>query len=267
MVNEKEEIINSAVEYGLGVLAENHPLFPQEYIQGHINTRALKEKMGNISNELKKETSLSPEQRREYLHRELADYIAEGGAFDKRAKKAVLVKNGLEEKASKWYNFKAKRKLEGEKKFEDTIEAFRDLYSLFKTGDYAQRMPELAQAVQEVYNNGFFDPAMDILNSYGLINTKKYDLIKKSIRIKTKNTSEAVVQGIEHYFYPEAAIVIMGLVGALMVFTSVNMTGGVIGVLGSQNIKVIGAFLCLVALGSFLMIIKKKNRLKTLKNK
>jgi len=265
---DSNEMINSAIEYGLGVLAEDHPQFPQEYIQRHINKRLLIEKIRYISEELKK-GDLSEDQQREYLHRELADYVATGGALDDKAKKAVL-KGSLEERTKFFYPIKklfTRGKLKGEENFNNTVEAFRDLYSLIKTGDYAQRMPELAQAIQEVYDNGFFDPAIDILNSYGFMDKGKYNLIKKNIRKKTEGTSKAVVKGIGDYFTKQTAAIILGLVGALMVFTSANMTGGVIGALGSDNIKIVGAFLFLIALVLFLKIVRKKRKSKTFKNR
>lgn len=150
------ELINSAIEYGLNVLLERHPTLSQEYIQKHINRRKLTEGIREIYGELKKH-DLSGEKISKYLYTEIANYVATGRAFDERGKFVVL-KGGLEEKAeegnfiSRWF---ARRELGKEGDFEQSVEASHDLYSLLKTGDYAKRMPKLTQAIGTLYDMGF----------------------------------------------------------------------------------------------------------------
>jgi len=272
-----EKLISSAVNYGMSALIQNKPELKKykTYFERHIDQSKINDKLREIRDEVDGSGSYlhsgkTRTEKEKLFYKDIADYVASGNLLDKRGQKILLKKEGLEAKAKSGFfkGFFAKRQLKGEEYLDNTVEAFQDLYALFKSGEYSERMPELEKAVQTVNDMGFLNPAVEILKDYGLINNHRYSLMKKAVENKTKESVNDMREGIEKYLgLKEAAVIVIGLVGALMVFTSVNMTGGVIGVLGSQNIKVIGAFLCLVALGSFLMIIKKKNRLKTLKNK
>lgn len=272
-----EKLITSAVNYGMSQLMRNKPELKKykSYFERHIDQSKINDKLKEIRNEVNGggnylNSSKSRKEKEKLFADDIADYVASGNLLDKRGQKILLKKEGLEAKAKSGFfkGFFAKRELKGETYLHNTIEAFQDLYALFKSGEYNEKMPELEKAVQTVNDMGFLNPAVEILKDYGLINNNKYRLIKKAVVNKTKESVNEMQEGIEKYLgLKEAAIIIVGLIGALIVFTSVNMTGGVIGTLGSQNIKVVGAFLCLIALGSFLMIIKKKNRLKTFKNK
>jgi hypothetical protein len=271
-----EALIGSAVTYGMSALMKSKPELKkyQHYLERHIDNSRINDKLKEIRKEMNESgnylTSVMTRTEKEKLFVEdIAKYVTSGGLLDERGKKILLKKEGLEKKAESGFfkGFFAKRELKGEKYLDNTIEAFQDLYALFKSGDYKERMPELEKAVQTVNDMGFLNPAIEILKDYGLINKNKYSLLKKAVVNKTRESVDDVTQGIEKYLVvKEAAVIAAGLIGALMVFTSTNMTGGVIGVLGSQNIKAIGACLCLIALGSFLMIIKKRNKLKTFKN-
>lgn len=262
------QVVNAAYTDGIEALFENNPKFKQyeEYIQKHIDKNALGKVINHFVEKSKDKENSSEKYRKEYIHSNIANYIASGEILDDKAKKVVLKVGALEEKAGSWNPISKlfiKRKLEGEKYLENTLEAFQDLYSLFKSGDYAQKMPKLAEAVQTVNNMGFLDSAMDVLESYGLINEKRYNIIKKSIKEKTKENAEAAIREIESKaLYKKAAVFITGIIGALMVVTSANMTGGIIGALGSGWIKAIGAILVLISAGLFFKFSRKKNYLR-----
>ena len=117
--------------------------------------------------------------------------------------------------------FSARKKLKGEKYLDDVVGAFQDLYSLFKTGDYARRMPEVAGAVTTVYNMGFLDPAVDVLKHYNLIGKRGYNVLKKNIRKETERGVEEAVSGIERYAgYQKVAASILGIFGILILISS-----------------------------------------------
>lgn len=257
-----EDIINSAIEDGVSAIIEHNPRFDQEYILEHIDKRRLRGKIKEIYRNIEERGErLSDEEKIRYIHGELADYIATGAAFDELGKRLIL-KSGLEEKAQSGF-FKglfARRELKGEKYLDDVVGAFKGLYALFKTGDYAKRMPEVAEDVATVYNMGFLNPAIEVLEHYGLINRRRYDILKKSIRERTKEGVEKAVSGIEKYAgYQRATASIFGVFGILLLFISgTKITGGVISNLFSNSVtSFIGIFLILISLALFLINFKK----------
>ena len=223
-------IINDAVGKGIDAIVKHHPRFRenQDYILRHIDKKKLNEKVGEIYEDVN-ERNWSDDKKLEYIHKELTDYVATGSAFDE-AGKEVILKRGLEEKAGKWWGVGARRKLEGEKYLDYTIEAFQDLYSLFKTGAYAEKMPEVADAVTTVHEMGFLDPAVDVLKHYNLIDKKRYSVLKNSIREKTEEGVRQTIGGIEKYaMYQKAAALIFMIVGAVLILNSLSgITGFVI---------------------------------------
>jgi hypothetical protein len=276
------DIISAAVQYGLGILQKNHPTIPLEVINGNVDT-------GHLTDEVKRiyerfEAEGVPEEKREgILYEKVASYVAGGKVLKEEARKAVL-SGGLEEKALSWNPFKrfsAKSELKGEIYLDDAIMAFKDIYSILKSGDYAQRMPKLAEAVQKVYDASFFKPAMEFFNSHGLMTKDLYTKLKKSVVKNVKEGVEDFSTGMQEYLLPQkqavyqqATAIIVGLIGTLMVFTSANMTGGVIGVLGSNWIKIFGAVLFFIALIIFFNIKREtkkinrgKKKSKTFKNR
>jgi len=261
-------------DYAIHSILERNPQLQknESYIEKNIDQSRLYEGIKRLSeSDFMKANFKTFDEKKEYFRKGLADYISTGGAFNDRAKEVILRKSALEEKAGSGFlkGFFARRTLKGEKYLENTVEAFQDLYSLLKTGDYAERMPEFEKAAKTINDMGFLSPAVDILKSYNLINGPKYFLLKRSIRKATEESVQNTIGGIEKYITQKAAAIVVGLIGALMVFTSVNMTGGVIGALGSNSIKIIGAILFFVALIVFLKIskISKKKNSKIIKIK
>jgi hypothetical protein len=275
-----KKLIEYGMNEGLSVLLENNPHLKkyQNYLEKHIDQSRIKTKLSQLNEEMSSGgggnylTSAKKYEEKEKLFVEdIANYVSSGELLDERGKKLLLKRGGLEEKAKStnpFTKFFAKRELKGEKYLENTIDAFQDLYSIFSSGDYAKRMPEIAEATQTVNDMGFLKPAIEILKDYGLMNNNKYKILKKAINEKTREGVETATKGIENYLsLKQAAIIVMGFIGAFIVFTSVTITGGVIGTLNTQSIKFAGALLCLIALILFLMVTKKKNKLKTFKNR
>lgn len=268
---ENEKLINSAIQYGLGVLAKDHPSFNLEYIKNHVDERALKEKLEEISEEIGTGGFFEGRKGKK-LYKTLADYVASGNVLDDEGKKVIL-RGGLEEKAKSGFfrGFFARRELKKEKYLDKVIGAFKDLYLLISTGNYADKMPELTEAATTIYRLDFFDSAMDILNSRGVMSNRKYKLIKKKIRETIESTAEPVLKNPENYFQQATAAILGGL-GLLLFFASSTITGGVIGSMENNEIRLIGAVLFFIALFILFLIVKKKkvfgkNKSKTFKNK
>jgi len=246
-------VVNSAIQEGVDSIIKNHPRFKdsQEFIYNHIDQK----KLGEMANKAYEYISENPSEKNlKKLYEDMAKYVASGEVLDDLGKEVVLRK-GLEEKASSGFfkGFSARRELKGEKKLDYLITSFQDLYSLLKTGNYAERMPELAQAVSTVNDMGFLDPAVDVLKSYGLIDDRKYKALKQGIKYKTEESAKSVVSGIENYITPQKiAASILGIIGiSMLVASGTGITGNIIGNLSNTTTGIIGGFLVLASLGLF----------------
>lgn len=268
-VNSKREnnIVDSAVKEGISAIMKHHPRFRkyEEYILNHINTKKLNQKIKKIYERIKNKKDWDEEKQTEYLYEELSDYVATGAAFDEEGKEIIL-KSSLEEKAKSGFlkRSRARKTLEGEEYLDGTLNAFQDLYSLFKTGGYEERMPELAEAVTTVNDMGFLDPAVDILKYHGLIDARKYNILKKNVRKRTEEGVEKTLMGIERYVMPQKiAVAVLGIFGLSLLFVfGRRITGGIIG--SSFNGTTIGFFGGILLLIASLILFLKipKNKLK-----
>ncbi len=271
-VSEGEKLINSAVQDGISAITQHHPRFRrlESYIVEHIDKKRLTKKAQEVYGEVRRRGDLDNQEKSSYVHRQIANYVSSGAAFDDEGKEVIL-KKGLEEKAKKKGFFgnifdvegrRARGELESEKYLDNVMVAFQDLYSLFKTGDYAQRMPEVADAVSTVYDMGFLDPAVDILKHRGLIDGKRYGIIKSSIREKTKHGIEKTVSGMEQYSQYDSKKITAAFLGifgiGILVSFGTKITGGAIGV-NQSNAAGAVAGLILLAYSTVLFLRSFKN--------
>ena len=193
------------------------------------------------------------------LYNATAGHVASGEFFTERGKQLVLRKS-FESDSKKWFRGKeAKEILEGEKYLDDVMRSFKELYNLVKSGDYAQRMPELASAVSTVYDMGFADAAVNVLYENGLMDKERYKVFKKAVREKTKQGVEATGKTLTDYLMPEkVAAVVLGVLGLGILTTSNSITGNVIGVSGSTNF--IAMILGAVVLGTGVWMFFRKKK-------
>jgi len=227
------DLIQGAIQEGIGAIIEAHPRFKgqEEYIAGHIDQRALKKGIKEISDYIAEHGGqLSDEQKAEALYNNLASYVASGKVFDESAKKVVL-RSGLEEKArgnSLFGRARAGRDVEGEKYIDQATEAFRDVYTLMKHGDYAARMPELAESVGSLYDLGFLDTAIDVLAERGLVDERSYGTIKKSLKERRKEETYKFQEALHKYSAPREVAA-----SVLMIFGVVLLIGSFVGITGN----------------------------------
>jgi hypothetical protein len=246
---------------------QKHPRFrgQQQAVTQHIDPGRVKNGLKSIEQyilqlEVKNGKQFTDQERAQMLYDGVANYVASGGAFDEDGKEIILRKS-LEERAKKGpRRLEARDELKGEQYLERVTVAFRELYDRFKQGDYGQHMPEVAKAVTTVYNMGFLGPALGLMRQYGLINQKRYALIKKNIIRKARKAVEETTQKMEEYISDEkvdyrstghgravaAGLVVAGL--GVMFFSGARTTGGVVGSsLPELLLPFSGVLLCVAA--------------------
>lgn len=245
--------INHAVKQGIEAIVEEHPKFAnfQEYLLKHLDKKKIQDKVYELYEEASK-NKMNEKTATNYIHKELANYIASGAVLDEKGKEIIL-KNGLEEKTGFFHKLLHKSRFDGEKYLNNTMEAFNDLYALFKSGDYSQRMPELTQSVTTLHDLNFLDPAVDVLKEYGLIDSKKHKFLKENIYKRVGEESEKVVGGIEKYIIPQKiAAAIFGFIGIMLIVFNSNITGAVIGNPKASLSGFVGILVLFISLGLFL---------------
>lgn len=200
----EEELVQEAVAEGIELILHDRPRFRdrEQVIASHIKQKYLRHGISVVEGEIlkleeKRGGPFSAKERAEKFYTGLANYVAGGGAFDQEGKNLIL-RESLEERARRSPRSLDAQILKGEKRLEQAGEAFRRMYDHFKSGDYAQHMPEVAQAVTTVYKLGFLSSALDLMKQYGLIDDARYALIKKSIHDKAgrgiKETEEGIAR-------------------------------------------------------------------------
>ena len=256
------DYLEQAIVEGIDSIMKEHPRFAgfEEYFLKHIDKKKIRE---NI-NELKKTKGLKGDRLNLFIYQEIAEYVSSGEAFDEKGKNVIL-KNSLEGKTdgrNLLQKLFRKPKFNGEKYLDETMEAFGDLYSLFKTGDYAQRMPELTKSLGTLYDLRFLNPAIDILKENGMIDNKKYNFLKKEVYTKAQESSKNVVGGIEKYFVPQkVAASILGIAGIGLILASSKVTGAVVGI-QNNNLAYGIAGVISVAIAVFIFVSSGKKKYK-----
>jgi ribosomal protein L21E len=264
----QSQVINYAINQGIEAIVQKHPRFRDQvgYITSHIDQKKLREGIEGIYERAQEQMAegklKNPADREKYVYEGIANYVASGGAFDDTGREIIL-KKSLEEKAGsrKWKNPFAKEKSKSESYLDGVMTAFRDLYTMLRSGDYAQRMPELTSAVTTINDMGFLDSAVDVLSHYGLIDNKKYSMLKKGIRKKVEGAEKYATKAIENYTTGQkVAASILGVFGALfLISTFTGITGNVIGGgYGANNI--VEFVICVVLVAASFFVLKRKRR-------
>ncbi|MDD5192394.1 MAG: LPXTG cell wall anchor domain-containing protein [Candidatus Nanoarchaeia archaeon] len=141
-----------------------------------------------------------------------------------------------------------------------TTSAFRDLHKLMQ-GDYAKRMPELAKAVTDVYDAGFFDVAAKILYEGKLLNPWKYGMLQRQIHKRAEAGVKYTTRTLESYVMPQkVAAIVLGIIGIGSLVINNSITGNVVGVSNPNIFGLLGGVLLLVSAG--LLFFKKKKQIR-----
>lgn len=221
-------IVNSAVSEGVDAMSR-HSRYEPEFLAKYLDEKAVSEYASQLPKLIQdcQAKGKTPEEAKEYAQKSLASLISSGKLFNERGQRLILRK-GLDKKLT---GTRSKEVLEGEKYLDKALIGFRDLYELMKTGDYAQRLPELAQAVGAIYQIGALDSAINSLYENDLMNDKRYIAIKKSIEKGLRKNIQGIETVIQGYVPKPIVASIMAIIGIAvlsLMFFSTNITGNVI---------------------------------------
>ncbi len=233
--------LEDTINFIIGNVIEKHPRFfgQEEFLKSYIDRRML-------NKDLMKYPSDSTDEDKIKFMNKLEEDITHGKFFDTKGKRIILrrglkgygrsrdyLKNWDIPKAISSFlhkkNFKEKIS-KGEDYLDRVTDSFHQLYGLMKTGDYADRMPELSEAVTDVNDAGFFDAAANVLYEGRLLNPSKYRTLKKAIHKKAKQGVRYTTKTIENYLTPQRITAgILGVLGIGILLASNTITGAVIG--------------------------------------
>jgi hypothetical protein len=252
-----QQVVNYIIKKGVESLVEEHPIFGnfQDYIVGHINQRGIWNKFNETyNNNLNK--GMKPEDAKKSAYYAVENYVTSGNLLDEEGKKVIL-KEGLQEKTGFFRKVFHKEKL-GEKYLNNTIKTFRDLGDLIKSRDYAQKMPEIAEAINTLENAEFYYAATRILKEGGYIDDKKQKYILNNIYKNLDEQPQKIISGLEKYVFPQkVAALIMSVVGLVLILLNLNITGAVIGGDSTITMGIAGIFMIFFALLIYLRPLKK----------
>jgi len=247
--------INLGIEKGIGEIIKHHPRFKgrKNEIIEHVDKARLKERVYDIYQNLSKKI-ISEEKRREYIVKELSDYISTGIALDEEGKEIIMLK-GLEERAKSGFikGYGARKMLKGEQYLDRGLVLAHNLSYIMKSGNYANKMPEIAEAASILENMELLDPLIKAMRYSGALNEKEYNFFQNRVYEKARKSEEGIKKGIEKYI----AASVIGILGISLIAFNSGITAAVVG-----NSKIIGGvagfILLAISISIFAIFSKKK---------
>lgn len=242
------EIAQSGINEGINAFIEAHPRFSRQenFLASYINPQEVNKYLAQSIETLKdKYGKVDPEKVKDTL----AGYVNSGEVFNEKGKE-ILLSHSWDKKSKRWWASEAREIIQGEKYLDKTMSAFRDLYNLVSSEDYAKHNPKLAKAVAGVYNLGFTDAALNVLYENGQLDKTKYATLKRAIVDRAKQGEEYVTREIETSALPQkiAATALAG-VGTAIILGTNSITGNVIGATKTSIIPLlIGASMIMVGI-------------------
>lgn len=247
MPEERGDVLNNAINEGLQMLLKMHPRLKgqESYLMQHFDQRKIQESVLRANEAIRKQEingkELSDERKKELVYGSIINDVSSGRLFDDSGKEVILRK-GLEERVGQGFRRKDAREISrGENYLDKALVAFRDIYAMMKTGDYAQHMPEFAESVSTIYNMGFLDSAVDLLKYHGLVDNNKYKMLKRNVRRKAEEGVTGAEQAINKYSsLKKTTAVLLVISGASFFVSSLKITGNVIGESVNSAFPIIG---------------------------
>lgn len=242
---------------GIDEIIKHHQRFKgrRKEIIAHLDRTRLKERVYDIYQNLSGKR-ISEKKRKEYIVNELSDYISTGIAFDDEGKEIILLK-GLEEKAKSGFikGHSARKMLRGEQYLDRGLGLAHNLSYIMKSGNYAEKMPEIAEAADTLEDMHLLDPLIKIMKYSGVLDKREYKFLQNRVYEKAIQSEKNIKKGIEKY----VAAAILGVLGISLIAFSSKITGAFIGVPNTAIIsEATGAVMILISL--VLSLIKGKNK-------
>ncbi len=255
--------VNLGIEKGVDEIIKRHPRFKgrKKEIAGHIEITRLKERAYDIYKNLANK-NISEKKRQEYIVKEISDYVSTGMAFDDEGKEVILMK-GLEEKAGSGFirGYNARKMVRGEQYLDRGLDIAHNLSYLMESGNYAERMPEIAEAASTLENMRLLDPLLKVLRHTGALGKREYNFLQKRVYEKAIKSQEGIMGGIEKYLtsnetkkYEVASV--LGLFGLGLLFFNLRFTGAMINASATVGLNIIGM---VIILASMVLFLRRKN--------
>jgi len=255
-----ENLIDAAVQEGTAVLAQRHPIFGDpKFLAQYLDPKKLRLYATEVSQQMQKyqKEGKDPKELVERAYKTLAGKIASGALFNERGKE-IIFSRGLHEKSRRWFGGgQAKEILKGEEYLEEALRSFRDLYNLMASGDYAQRFPELAKAVDGLYKLGNLDAVTRVLYQNGQLKEGQYIALKRAMGEKVRQRIGETQQTLKHYYSEALATSILVIIGIGVLASTTTLTGNVIGITQTSIVPAITFGALSLVLGIYLWMNRK----------
>lgn len=255
-VDGDRELIDYAINQGVDALIRNNPALKQRrgYLLKHIDRKKIKASIGAMEEQIRYQgVSMSEEDKRRLIGKNIFDYVASGQALDSRARNTVSTRKNLEGIASDGEKpLKLDRKTVKDREYvANAAQAFQGLYNIMRKGGY-DSSPEVGKAVERGYQGVAMAHTADVLVKTGTINRKEYSQITHGIRQTMEESLREVKSYISrNYAHKKVVSAFIGLAGAFVVLASGStITGNAIG-LGMVNIPGILIGLIVFILGTY----------------
>lgn len=231
-----KKFVDGMIIEGVNELAKKRPTFrnSRDYLARHVDRNAVEAHMQFLYRAAQAQNKPEAEIPG-FIKKGVVQYISDdGGGLDDTGKEIILRK-GLEAKASQGFvkglfggRRAARKQLAGSEYLDKVAGAFGEMHTLLASGMYTENMGTLARDIETVYNLGFMDAALDILRSDGLLDEGKYKAMKRTINEATKKKYTSVVEGIDSYTQSVAAS-IMAVIGIIfLAFFGLSINGHVV---------------------------------------
>ncbi len=255
--------VNLGVEKGVDAIIRKHPRFKgrKNEIMQHLDLPRLKERVYEIYENLA-DKKISENKRKEYIVKELADYISTGIAFDDEGKEIILMK-GLEEKAGSGFirGYRARKMLRGEQYLDRGLALAHNLSYLMESGNYAEKMPEIAEAASTLEDMQLLDPLIKTMRQSGSLSRREYNFLQGRVYEQAIESENRIKSGIEKYVTSrKVAASILGILGMFLIAFSSRITGAVVGVKNNISSGIAGIILVIIAICMLLSSSKEKHK-------
>lgn len=260
-----QDIVGMAIREGIGEISRYNPRLRglEEYFLGNIDSKAIGNEVRKLYGEIN-EKGLTGQAAVEFLKEGIARTVSEGYVFDKRIRKHITFKRGLE----------GELRAEGEEEELNRMYRFaEDVEHMIRAGKFdPNQHPEFASKVREAYQAGSFRTMLDMLANANLLNDETYSSIRKSLYQKAKVATEGAIAHLRAYALPpevvetagqekkdnvyrlpqrtekipshaedkyaRATVFIVGFIGIVLIIASgLQLTGATVGVVSSYPSK------------------------------